>query len=412
MFRFDVRSFYLFFGFFSLFALPLGAEGEKETKEVPQSTPPKFETGLGKGIRLSSENNVHNIQVRFRAAPRVEQSMNLDQSNDTTNFLVRRTRLAVKGGLFNEEWVFNLQLGFADRDVEADRRNNLRDANIIYNKYRDVKFSFGQMKIPFSRQRWNSSSAMQMVDRSSVTAEFNLDRDVGAMLYSEDLFGAKRKFAYYLGVFGGNGRNRVDTKMPGVLTVGRIIYSPLGGMSKTGSDNDWLSESDLNRYQDPKISFGLSGAYNKNSNRSLSTHGTQYDFARFDYSHATADIYFKWMGFSFQTEGIWRRANAGYVEKEVSNVLKREYSRSGQGYFVQLGYLFPSNYEVSFRFGEFKPLGETDPSLKYSREVGTAISYYFAEHNLKLQTDVFRYTGVPQAAEGDYQIRSQLQVFY
>ncbi|MDZ4728127.1 MAG: porin [Leptospira sp.] len=379
---------------------------------LPTVTKSNFETGLGKGIQATSNDEKHRIQIRFRTQPRATQSFNFDESNDTNNFLIRRTRIAVKGGLYNDEWLFNLQFGFADSDLENDSRNNLRDANVTYNKNRDLKFSFGQMKIPFSRQRWNSSSALQMVDRSSISAELNLDRDVGAMFYSEDLFGQKRKFAYYIGVFGGNGRNRIDVKMPGVLTVGRIIYSPFGGMSKTGSDNDWLSESDLNRYQEPKISFGFSGAYNKNSNRALSTHGALYDFARFDYSHATADIYFKWMGFSLQTEALWRKANSGYMEREVSGTYKREYSRSGQGYFVQIGYLFSNNYELITRFGEFKPLGETDPNLIYSREVGGGLSYYFAEHNLKWQIDYFRYTGIPQGLDGDHVVRTQMQVFY
>ncbi|WP_246837507.1 porin [Leptospira bouyouniensis] len=371
-----------------------------------------WETGLGKGIRAVSNDGKHSIQIRFRSQMQGNQTFQLDPSQDTSNFLVRRTRLALRAGLFNDTWLVNLQLGFAERDMESQRRNTLRDANIIYNQYRDVKVAFGQMKVPFSRQRWNSSSALQTVDRSSVNSEFNLDRDVGAYLFSEDLFGNKRMFAYYLGVFGGQGRNRVERQTPGVLTVARFIFSPFGGMSKSGSDNDWLSEVDFARYKDPKISFGVSGAYNKNSDRSLSTHGTEYSFAKFNYSHAAGDIYFKWMGFSFQYEWLWRRANTAYVERTVSSALTREYSRSGQGHFVQLGYLFTNQYELVFRFGEFRPLGETDPTMKYSREVGGALSYYFAEHNLKWQTDYFYYTGTPTAAEGDHVVRTQIQVFY
>ncbi|XDD46660.1 porin [Leptospira sp. WS39.C2] len=371
-----------------------------------------WETGLGKGIKATSNDGKHNIQLRFRSQIQGNQTFQLDPSQDTTNFLVRRTRIALRAGLFNDTWLVNLQLGFAERDIESQRRNNLRDANIIYNQYRDVKVAFGQMKVPFSRQRWNSSSALQTVDRSSVTAELNLDRDVGAYLFSEDFLGNKRMFAYYLGVFGGQGRNRVERQTPGVLTVARFIFSPFGGMSKSGSDNDWLSEVDFARYKDPKLSIGVSGAYNKNSDRSLSTFGTEYSFAKFNYSHAAGDIYFKWMGFSFQYEWLWRRANTAYVERTVSSALTREYSRSGQGYFVQLGYLFTNQYELVFRFGEFRPLGETDPTMKYSREVGGALSHYFAEHNLKWQTDYFYYTGTPTAAEGDHVVRTQIQVFY
>ncbi|MDF3821195.1 porin [Leptospira sp. 96542] len=395
------------------FSSPIFAEGEEQKpQEVSTTQKPKFETGLGKGIQATSEDGKHNIQLRFRSQIQGNQSLQLDPSESTTNFLIRRTRIAVKAGLFNDRFLVNLQMGFAERDLESQKPNNLRDANIIYNEFRDVKLAFGQMKVPFSRQRWNSSSALQFVDRSYISGELNLDRDVGAYLFSEDLFGMKRKFAYYLGAFGGNGRNRAERKTPGVLTVARFIYSPFGGISKTGTDNDWLAEVDFIRYKEPKLALGASGAYNKNSDRSLSTHGTEFTFARFDYSHATADLYFKWLGFSFQYEWLWRRANTAYTEKNVNSVLSREYSRSGQGYFVQLGYLFTSQYELSLRFGEFKPLGETDPNLRYSREVGGALSYYFAEHNLKFQTDYFYYTGLPTVSEGDHVVRAQMQVFY
>lgn len=407
-----------FVGFFSLaLLLPLSAQNigdppQQTAEKKTETQGSKFKTGLGQGIQAETEDGKHNIQIRFRAQMQGNQTFQLDPSESTTNFLVRRTRLALKSGLYNDTWLFKLQLGFAERDMEGDRRNVVRDASVTYNQYRDFKISFGQMKVPFSRQRLNSSSALQTVDRSTIGTELNLDRDVGAYIFSEDFLGQKRKFAYYIGVFGGQGRNRVDQNTPGVLTVGRFIYSPFGGMSKSGIDNDWLNEVDFVRYKEPKLAIGASGAFNKNSNRALSTNGTQYTFARFDYSHATGDIYLKWLGFSFQYEWLWRRANTGYSEATVNNVLTREYSRSGQGYFVQLGYLFEANYEICLRYGEFRPLGETDPSLRYSREVGGAVSYYFAEHNLKLQTDYFYYTGNLSAAEGDHVARIQMQVFY
>lgn len=405
--------------FFPLHSQVKKTDLDQSNPTTPQGNPngisenkSNWETGLGKGIQATSQDGKHNVQIRLRSQMQGNQSFQLDPSQDTTNFLVRRTRLQMESGLFNDTWLINVQLSFAERDMESQRRNTLRDANIIYNQYRDFKVAFGQMKVPFSRQRWNSSSALQTVDRSSVSAEFNLDRDVGTYLFSEDLFGNKRMFAYYLGVFGGQGRNRVESQTPGVLTVARFIFSPLGGMTRSGSDNDWLSEVDFVRYKDPKISFGVAGAYNKNSDRTLSTHGTEYTFAKFNYSHATGDIYFKWMGFSFQYEWLWRRANTAYVERAVNSALTREYSRSGQGHFVQLGYLFTNQYELVVRFGEFRPLGETDPTMKYSREVGGALSYYFAEHNLKWQTDYFYYTGTPTAAEGDHVVRTQIQVYY
>lgn len=389
-------------------------EEKAKTEVAPEkkSESVKVESGPGKGFKFETADKLHSIDLRLRIQARADQSMNIDPSTNTTNFMVRRSRIQMGGKLFGDDWKYYFQIGLADRDKETDRRIPLRDASITYNKHRDAKIIFGQMKIPFSRQRWNSSSALQMVDRSIVQSELNLDRDVGVVLFSEDFLGMDRKLAYYVGVFGGNGRNRAENNTPGVLTVARLIYSPWGGISKGGDNNDWLSEVDFNRYKTPKVAFGGAVAYNKNSNRSLSTFGTQYEFARFDYAHATAEVYLKWLGFSFTLEGLKRKADSPYDEKNISGTLKREYSRAAEGAFIQFGYLFQNNWEVSMRFGEYKPIGQTDPNLVRSSEKGIALSHYFLSHNLKLQMDYFNYKGNPAVADGDHQLRFQMQVFY
>src|SRR5690606_18113427 len=110
----------------------------------------------------------------------------------------------------------------------------------------------GQMKVPFSRQRVNSSSALNMPDRSLVSSEFNLTRDLGVMFTSQDLGGLGGRLAYYAGVFMGEGRNAFNLSDFGLLYVGRLEVRPFGKF-------DDYSEGDLARSPTPGLS--IAGAY-------------------------------------------------------------------------------------------------------------------------------------------------------
>jgi hypothetical protein len=120
----------------------------------------------------------------------------------------------------------------------------------------------------------------------------------------------------------------------------------------------------------------------------------------------------KWMGFTFLSELISRQANLPYMERNLNKQLQREYSKSIYGYFFQTSYLFTNNWEITARWGETKPWDGTNPNVKYGREAGGGISYYFSKHNLKWQADYFKLNGDPALNIGSYEIRTQLQLFY
>jgi phosphate-selective porin OprO and OprP len=270
------------------------------------------------------------------------------------------------------------------------------------------------MKIPFNRQRLISSGALQLPDRSIVNAELNLDRDVGIQAFSNNLFGLTDYLSINLGVFGGDGRNRTNPGS-GLLTIAKLTYYPFGNFLSNrlaGVDDELLAETDFAREKTPKIAIGIASAYNNKTNRERSTFGKVYQFAEFDYRHYSADFIVKWMGFTFLTELLSRQANLPYIEKNINNQLIREYSRSTYGYFIQTSYLFESNWELTARWGEFKPWEGTNPEIKLSREMGGGISYYFSKHNLKWQADYFKLSGDPTLTIGSYEIRTQLQLFY
>lgn len=372
---------------------PRGVEG-------PEPEKAQLSLKFGEGVTFKSGDVKLNlrgrVQVQALSVFPTEGSSAVRQNA----IFVRRARLALKGE-FPWKLSMNLQLAFANLDMEADAPNVLRDFNVQWAPLRDVSFKLGQMKVPFDVQRVISSSAQQFVDRSTVTGELNLDRDVGLVMFSDDLFGLHQRLRYAVGVFGGDGRNRIGTNV-GLLYGGRIRYSPLGAF-------DDKLEGDPDRDPSFRLAFGAGAARNIATNRPRSTTGTPYKLAAFNYTHAAGDVHLKWRGLSLLSEIYWRQADTDSVTGTVSGAQLTEYSRSGWGWFAQLGGYITPWLELAARYGDTQPLGATDPAFKRLREVGGTINLMFLKHDLKLQTDLF---WLDEAGKGRLQLRIQAQVFF
>ena len=386
-------------------ALAQPAAGPTEPSDEPAAAPGTVTIALGHGVEVVSADERTRLALRARMQLRFSQlSEDPGDPPDVTEFQARRVRLLVEGHVLGEEVTYYLQLGFSNADTEPDLRSPLRDAYLTWARLRDLHVRGGQMKVPFGRQRVNSSSALQLVDRSIVVGELNLDRDVGVQVMSDDLFGWGGRLGYHLGLFSGDGRNRLASA-PGVLVVARIVLKPLGGF-------DDLVEADLARSRTPKLAIGLGAARNQNTNRERSTFGTPYTFARFDYTHAAADVTLRYRGLSVSSELIYRSPDRDFSEQTTPDgELVRELARGAWGYFVQAGYLATTRFEVTARFGELRPVGEGAPDLAARRrELGGGLSWYLAAHDLKLQTDYFY---LPTEGRGnEHQIRAQTQLYF
>ncbi|MBX3274107.1 MAG: hypothetical protein KF729_27825 [Sandaracinaceae bacterium] len=322
-----------------------------------------------------------------------------------SEILIRRARLVFAGHAFVRELQYYIQLGVAPLDMEQDLLIPLRDARLTWQLHRDFGIRVGQMKVPLGQQRVISSSALQFVDRSIVTTELNLDRDIGLYFLSEDLFGLGGILGYEIGVFGGRGRNRFGA-LDAAMFVGRIQISPFGAF-------EWRTEPDFSRSMQPRMAIGLGAAYNIDSNRRRGTHEQVFRVARFDYLHLGADVSFKWAGLSVLAEAMFREADAPSGSGEIDGALVTEYSRSAWGWFAQLGYMLPFPVELAARYGEIRPLEGNAPEASFflQRELGGAVSIYAQEHALKLQLDYFYYFGDAPRAER-HQVRLQAQLFF
>jgi hypothetical protein len=185
--------------------------------------------------------------------------------------------------------------------------------------------------------------------------------------------------------------------------VARVSFHPFGAF-------DDFIEADVERLERPRLALAVAAARNRNTNRPRSTIGTPYTLARFDYEHLTGDLMFKWRGLSVISEIILRRADRPFQEGVRNGVPVREFSRSAWGGYVQVGYLPMEHLELTARYSEVRPLGEGDPALRRTRELGGGASWYFSGHNLKLQGDYFHLS--EPGAEGQHQLRVQMQLFY
>jgi phosphate-selective porin OprO/OprP len=81
------------------------------------------------------------------------------------------------------------------------------DAYLQFEQLRDLTVRVGQYRVMYTRERNIADVNPLLIDRSLVNAEFNVDRDIGLDIRSEDLGGIK-KLRYYAGVYLGEGRDQ------------------------------------------------------------------------------------------------------------------------------------------------------------------------------------------------------------
>lgn len=377
----------------------LGAGRLAEAQATAMANPPVVDAGFGRGVTIRTADDQMSLNIRGRV--QVRNTMADTEDDDrvgTSEFLVRRMRLVFQGNAMGPALTYYFQLSFANLDNEPDLRLPLRDAYVTWAPTRDVNVRVGQMKVPFARQRVVSSSALQMVDRSLVTTELNLDRDVGVQLFSRNLFGLGGRLGYAVGLFGGEGRNRLGRDF-GYLYSARLEAWPFGQF-------DDIVEADIARSPKPRLAIGAGVGYNQRTNRARSTLADTFLAGDVNYRHAGADLIFKKSGFSVISELMYRRA-----AEELASSTGTALSRSGWGAYVQAGQMLTSRVEVNGRLGHLMPYAGTSPTFEETEEAGVGLGYYPRAHNLKVQGDYFQLrTGGP--ARLSHQVRLQLQLFF
>ena len=372
-----------------------------------KAAPPSVTAEPGKGIVVKAADGRYSFGVRARIQLRSTYVHFGD--SDTSETQVRTLRLSVAGNVLSPDIKYTVQLAFGGNDFETGSSSPIFDAYVDYTRFRDLNVRVGQFFVPFDRARTIREFALQFVDRQLAVRELNLDRDIGVMISSSNLFGLSDVLSYQLFLGGGDGKNRFTAYSAGPITTLRLTVRPFGAF-----DDD--QESDLTRADKPRLAVGVAGAYNYRTSRAQSTFGTAYANGTANYTHLAADAVFKYRGFSLLAEGLWRKANVDVLEKTVNGTVTREPTRSGHGYFVQAGYLLNKELEVTARWDKLFSRGPTDPALvtlvrTQGKQLGGGLNLYLNGHAFKVQGDYFYIFG-SSGVDARHQARLQLDASF
>ncbi len=373
----------------------------------------------GDGLRIRALDGL--FSMRFRIRTQFQLSVNDTTDEDTaTDFRIRRFRLVWDGNAFTPWFRYYVQLS-ADNSFSSAGTSTSNTDIQLRDVYFDAAYNTaifpraGQDKVPFNREELTSSSELQLVERSIVNEEFSLARDIGIAAYGL----ISNYIVYGGGVYNGNGRNAssVDSNM---LYVGRIMFTPCCGTLKYTNnqfpiDGDYKIEPNFGEDY-PLIAFGVAGAgmegldiLQKTPDASIDDRFAEIGITDGDFAQITADVNFKYKGFSFEGEydGRWisPAANQG---ASISSVYD-------QGFRVQGGvFLLPKLVEVAGRFALID-FDDDVPGQDLSYEITPGLNFYMSRsHKWKIQLS-YSYIKNEFTNESDINeniFRAQLQAMF
>lgn len=371
-----------------------------------------IKVGYNKGFFMeSADGNFEtkfNIRGQFRVTIDDQESLN-DEGNvvdddTTTSFRWERLRLQWAGHAFKPWMKYKLQLDVREGSF------NVRDMYFLLAYDERVAPKVGQYKIPFNREEQNSSSALQLVDRSIVNETFSYGRDIGGGLTGD----IQDMFTYEAGIFQGQGRNSGgDPNDSDFLWAARVMFSPLGHNLKI--QPDFVKEPTIQigggiAYNDTPIDDGDVFDETDNENIQYRAEGVYADASSLGALTFTADAAF-----------MIPRANleAEYIGQDFSPSGGDFGDAYDQGWRVQGGvFLLPKIVEAAFRYAYVDYDNDVfldDSDVDNQWEITPGINYYINHsHRWKLQAD-YSYIQSELFSGDDLnenRVRVQLQAYF
>ena len=358
-------------------------------------------TSFGKGI-LHIIGKDSTWSMNFAARMQFLSASNWEATNDkltnpTQSFLLRRSRLKFDGFAYDPKLTYKLEIGLSNNDISggSEFTNNtpryVFDAVVMWNFYKNMSLWVGQTKLPGNVERVISSGNMQLVDRSLLNSEFNIDRDVGIQLRNHFTLGKQFVIRQKLALSQGEGRNVTTGNLGGHQYTARVELLPFGEFD---SDGDY-SGSDLKREVTPKLSLASTYDFNNNAVKTKSNQGSYMfnDIGFYETNIKTlfVDAMFKYNGFSFMGEYADRVA-ANAIAKNSDGTLTGDAVQVGIAFNLQAGYLFKNNYEIAARYTQIA-LDKNITGEDLQKQVTFGVSKFIVGHKLKIQSDI-SYLGV------------------
>ena len=381
---------------------------QAEQEEKATAWAGKVEAGYKNGVYVKTTDD----RFLLRLNANVQGSFQYRDATDIdeTTFRVRRARLYFTGHAFYPWLKFYNQL-----TLEGNVSNILlRDFFLQATYFKAAQPRLGQSKVPFDREFLVSAFNLQLVERSIVSDEFLLDRDIGLQLLGSVADGL---LTYAVGVFNGSGANRanVDRSMMGVA---RVVLAPLGPFPTNLESTSWYAQSALDRPSTPRLAIGLAAAGlpdlepGERSTLAGRLGSASVVPVKSDVVQVTGDLAFQWHGFSLEAAGHWRRINplAPLSGKSLPQT-------DAQGYFVQAGYFLsdllpavPKGLELAARYAWVNPDNPVNLGRNSQEAVTAGVNYFLSGHRLKAQVD-YEYRDIEAQTKPtviDHRVRAQI----
>ena len=330
------------------------------------------------------------------------------------NALIRRARLKFDGFAHSPKLQYKIELGLSNRDMSgaSPYTNNtprfMYDAVIMWNFYKNFVLWAGQTKLPGNLERVISSGDMQLVDRSLLNRQFNIDRDIGIQIRHHFFLNNKFLIREKIAISQGEGRNITTGNLGGHQYTGRLELLPFGEFI---NDSEY-SGSDLKREKTPKLMLAATYDFNHKAVKTRSNPGTymvtDFGFHQTDINTLFLDAMFKYNGFSFMAEYANREAEDPFA-RNMDGSLTGEVVQVGHGLNLLTGYLFNNNWEISGRYTNVA-LDENITGENLEDQYTLGLSKYIVGHKLKVQTDLSYLSAVNGPDELMY--RLQLDVHF
>jgi len=339
----------------------------------------------------------------------------------SSQFLLRRARLKFGGFAFSPKVKYKIELGLTNRDISGASSHTkgaprlILDAVVKWNFYKNLSLWGGQTKLAGNRERVVSSANLQLVDRSKLNSNFNIDRDMGAQLRHHFTLGKNFVIREIFSVSQGEGRNITDKNLGGYQYTSRIEFLPFGTFASKG---DYVG-GDIKREEKPRLALGGTYDLHDRAVKNKSNQGSYMErfddtgdfdgYFETDITTIFADMMFKYKGFSLMGEYAVRTSEQDSVTN-ANGTKTGQVVAVGSGLNMQAGYLFKNNWEVAGRY----TLTEWDKTVT-GKEAQTqytlGVSKYFKGHKLKVQSDI-TYSETVGSLDNDLIYRLQFDLHF
>ncbi len=324
------------------------------------------------------------------------------KQDDISGFEIEDLYLIFTGYIHDPRLTYKI---VATGETDAAHDWSTYEAWASYKFADEINVTAGLVTLPQGRQKLNSKSALQFVDRSMANEMFQLDRSIGVALHGT----IAKRLTYVAGIANGvanhndsPSREQLDTNF---AYAARLAAHILGRPINT--------ENDLAYSKDPQLEIGLSGGYNDDNGDSAP--GAMYsipdrirrgrgiggnaaaDLTGTDYFQFGADVAFRYRGFSATAEYWVRSVSSDSDYSDWYRLTGRSDARHQQGGYIQAGYfIIPKKVELAARMG-----GVWDNDGDNAWEYAFGANYYpFSSYNFVLQADFTRIAEAPNTSTG------------